>query len=327
MQQIMRFAALVALSWIVLCAEAYCDTVGEMRPEDHLVAIGPALRNLDYKGVFVYEQGGQRTNQQWVHAVRNGIEYERLLGLDGAHREVLRQRPLGCMQHSEKAIHAQLLTALTGNINAFGAYYDVALTGNDTVAGRQAYVILVKPKDEYRFGYRFFADVETHLLLGADMLDVQGNVLEKFRFIQLRIGNVAESDLAALTSSPIQMDASQCEAQGKPAVTLSNPHWVLDSPAGFTLCNQERRKQGNEEEDVLMYSDGLSHFTVFIRPQSKPSQDELMQQGGSMQRGNTLLRSESLEFNDQMYAVTIVGEIPEVTSRKVISQIKPVSAP
>lgn len=327
MQHIMRLVVLIVLSWGVLCTGAHCDTVEDMRPEAHLVAIGPALRNLDYKGVFVYEQGGQRTSQQWVHAVRNGIEYERLLGLDGAHREILRKRPLGCMQRSEKAIHAQLLTSLTGDITALGAYYDVALTGNDTVAGRQAYVILVKPKDEYRFGYRFFADVETHLLLGADMLDVKGDVLEKFRFVQLRIGNVAESDLTAITASPIQMDDSQCETQGKSVEALAASHWVLDLPAGFTLCSQERRKQENEDEDILMYSDGLSHFTVFIRHQAQPTQDELMQQGGSMRRGNTLLRSESLEFNGQMYAVTIVGEIPEVTSRKVISQIKPVSVP
>jgi sigma-E factor negative regulatory protein RseB len=292
------------------------NPVETFRPQDHLMAMSSALRQLDYKGVYAYEQGAQRSSQQWVHAVRDGVEIERLLGLDGAHREIIRQRPLGCMQSSEKAIHDHLIASLTGDIGALNMNYDINMAAPETIAGHSSVVVLIKPKDAFRFGYRMFADVETHLLLGADRLDTNGDILEKFRFLTVQIGAVKDSDLRAVTASPSQLDASRCDVPSKLPEAISPARWTLDVPAGYTLCSQEKHNQDNEQEEALMFSDGLSHFTVFIRQQAQAEQD------GKMQQGNTLLRSTTVDVGGQLYAFTVVGEIPEATAKQVMNNVK-----
>jgi sigma-E factor negative regulatory protein RseB len=286
------------------------------RPQDHLMAMSSALRQLDYKGVYAYEQGARRSSQQWVHAVRDGVEIERLLGLDGAHREIIRQRPLGCMQSSEKAIHDHLIASLSGDIGALDMNYDIDMAAPETIAGHSSVVVLIKPKDAFRFGYRMFADAETHLLLGADRLDTNGDILEKFRFLTVQIGAVKDSDLRAVTASPSRLDASRCDVPSKLPEAISPARWTLDVPAGYTLCSQEKHNQDNEQEEALMFSDGLSHFTVFIRQQVQAEQD------GQMQRGNTLLRSSTVDIDGQLYALTVVGEIPEPTAKQVMNNVK-----
>lgn len=99
---------------------------------------GSALRNLDFKGIFTYEQAGQTTTRQWVHLVRNGVEHERLLGLDGAHREVLRERPAGCLMRGAQGIQSHLSSVLAGEgVTSLQDYYALSMGEQEVVAGAQ----------------------------------------------------------------------------------------------------------------------------------------------------------------------------------------------
>lgn len=292
----------------------------EPHPEAYLIAIGQALRNLDFKGVFTYEQAGQTTAQQWVHLVRDGVEHERLLGLDGAHREVLRERPAGCLMRGAQGIQSHLSSVLAGEgVTSLQDYYALSMGKQEVVAGRAAQVVQIMARDAFRYSYRLLVDRDTQLLLGADMLDVEGGVIERFRFLSIFVGPVSEADLDPVTAAPVKLDMAQCEfLQNRKSALPVEPGavWQVDLPPGYALCHQERREQDKVREDVQMYSDGITHFTLFIRHEGVPEQD------GQLQRGNTLLRSQVIELQGRFYTVTVVGEIPGALARFVLGGIR-----
>lgn len=301
-------------------AEVGAQISGE-RPEDYLRDIGSALRHRDFKGVFLYEQGGKKTSQQWVHIVREGVEHERLLGLDGGRREVLRDRPLGCLSVEGQGIRSLLTSALSGaQASSLHSEYRLSLGNPETVAGRSVVPVNIEPQDEFRRGYRLFADKESRLLLGADTMDHAGNLLERFRFVTVLVGPVPDSDILPVTASPSRMDETRCATTAVVPVTAV-PSWVMDLPSGYALCHQEQRKQSDAAEDVMTYSDGLSHFTVFVR-QGGAGVD-----GGQLQQGNTLLRSQPLQVGELLYHVTVVGDIPDALAQRVLATIKPKTNP
>lgn len=313
-------AVLMAWQAAVMAAVVAEDTapVRGDRPEDYLRDIGSALRNLDYKGVFLYEQGGRKTSQQWVHIVRDGVEHERLLGLDGGRREVLRDRPLGCLSVEGQGIRALLSSALSDTqVNGLRDEYHLALGAPEMVAGREAIPLVIEPQDEFRRGYRLLVDKESRLLLGADTLDHAGNLLDRFRFLTILIGPVPDSDILPVTASYSRMDEARCVSSAQVSAPAALG-WTVELPTGFALCHQEQRTQAGVPEDVLTYSDGLSHFTVFIR------QGDAGLDGGQLQQGNTLLRSQSLQVGDKTYHVTVVGDVPETLMQRVLTSFKPV---
>jgi sigma-E factor negative regulatory protein RseB len=66
---------------------------------------------------------------------------------------------------------------------------------------------------------------------------------------------------------------------------------------------------------MLMFTDGLATFSVFI----EPATDTIPE--GVAQRGATLAMMTGLEFQEQLYRVTIVGEIPVITAQRIAQGI------
>lgn len=68
---------------------------------------------------------------------------------------------------------------------------------------------------------------------------------------------------------------------------------------------------------MLMFTDGLATFSVFI-----DSANEGVPEGVA-QRGATLAMMIGVEHNNQLYRITIVGEIPVVTAQRIAQGILP----
>src|SRR5205085_2402836 len=76
--------------------------------------------------------------------------------------------------------------------------YAIQLGKQGRVAGRPVQQILIRPRDSFRYGYQLWADLDTGLLLKAELVDEKGRMLEQFVFAQVSIGNKVPA--AALTS-------------------------------------------------------------------------------------------------------------------------------
>ena len=85
--------------------------------------------------------------------------------------------------------------------------------------------------------------------------------------------------------------------------------WV---PPGFAFAGQ--RKVRNQI-DMMMYTDGLTTFSVFIELAAGVTPE------GVASRGATLAVMDSLSHQGARYRVTVVGEIPVVTAQKIAQNI------
>lgn len=73
-------------------------------------------------------------------------------------------------------------------------------------------------------------------------------------------------------------------------------------------------------QQVYMYSDGLSAFSVFVEPASADVKNDT-----STQAGSTSVVSHYREVNGHMFLVTVVGEIPIMTARQIALSVEPAS--
>jgi len=315
----MSLRSLVRASGLTLALFAFWvpqgyATENEAQVQALLSQMSKAVRELNYRGLFTYEYGGSLETLRVVHAVKDGVEFERLQHLSGPEREVLRQgQAVDCLHPGDQLLRGRL-SALGENTDLY-KHYHFYIRGSERVAGREAIVVQVIPKDKYRYGYTLGIDKATGLPLKSLLIGGKKRVLERFQFVELELGPMIGKQDYQPASTRHRLADHQLSAcnQDQPA---QSEHWQITwLPEGFVLSGQ-RRSENNS--DMLMYTDGLTAFSVFIEPAAGQA---LME--GRAQRGATVAYMSQLVRNQVPYRITVVGEVPAVTAQRVAASISP----
>lgn len=293
---------------------------------DWLMKINQAARMLDYEGVFVYQHGTHLEAMRIFHKVENGSARERLVSLNGAQREIIRnKREVICywpdknsvMVEYRKADSQSFPAILPERIQDLDDYYAMRLGNVERVTGRLAQLVVVKPVDKYRYGYHLWADKETGLLLKADLLDTQGRILEQFMFTHINIGTkIPDSALAPGVSGKGMVWHREDENQ---RTNPSKPGWVATQlPKGFRLSAHISRQTLMRKRPVehLVYTDGLAAVSVFVEKRGDNSRPFML--GPSRMGAVNALGS---RVDD--YQVTTVGEVPAETIALIGGSVTP----
>ncbi|GLU32378.1 MucB/RseB C-terminal domain-containing protein [Trinickia caryophylli] len=290
--------------------------------------IAHAARQENYEGVFVYQRGTFVQSSRIAHyATRGEGEFESLESLDGKPRKLLRhdddvytflpERHLCIVERRQNKDAFPAL--LSDGDQQVLTVYDPKLLGTDRVAGIDAQVIELAPKDAYRFTYKLWADAKTGLLLREQTLDASGQVLEQVSFTQLRVGVPAEK---ARIAAGIR-NTSGWTLVRPPAepVDMEAHGWTIapDVP-GFRKIREVRRPMAARDAgapaipvDQAVFSDGLTTVSVFIEPAEKNSRKE-----GAGESGATHV----LVTRHGDYWITLLGEVPQGTLQVFASAIK-----
>ena len=194
---------------------------------------------------------------------------------------------------------------------AVQSHYDLREDGQARVAGRLTQVLLIEPKDGYRFGYRLALDKETALPLRAEMFDGQDRRLSHTLFTHIKIGSditPIEQDIAAL-----QLASSAASEKTMPSDTSSQSWHFHPLPKGYRL-NTQRLVVGPDNRSVQHYvfTDGLASLSVYVETGEDPS----MNGGASM--GATQAYGRSLNGHQ----LTAVGEVPQTTLKLLLDNAK-----
>lgn len=240
-----------------------------------LSRIASAASELNYSGTFIYQSGPIAETSRITHFVDATGEHERLEVLDGSPRQVIRNNDeVWCVFPDRKTVIADR----SGNQRSFPARLPTALsriTENyevrkgkvSRVAGFDAQLVMLQPRDGLRYGHMLWADVNSGLLLKARMVDENGGAIEQFMFSDVRIGEGIKAD----TSRPdFGKDSGwKVVAAHGAAVEVKDSGWRLATPlAGYALESVVRRPLGKDQRDVLhmVFSDGLASISVFVEP-------------------------------------------------------------
>lgn len=289
-----------------------------------------AFAELDYDGVFSYWSGGNMSSLRVVHVTKDGVEHERLVHLNGAPREIVREgeKVLCILQPGDK------LVAMGGSIPAgpfarafirdfsdVSSHYDLSMRGSGRIAGRSAVRLSVKARDEHRYGYRLWLDKETGLLLKSELMDEGHNTaLEVFQFSQVVIGS--KVDHAAL--EPEQPNGSVIDhlqvADESDSASHPDVKWHADwLPEGFEMASSDMRHAPATKQDVstLMYSDGLAAISVFVEDMPNAAATNMMTRTGATVSVTRLVHGP----DKKRHLVTVIGEVPPKTAAAIATKV------
>lgn len=277
--------------------------------------------SLNYQGSFTYEHPNSAILQGFrvSHWVVDGVEHERLLYLSGPEREIVRHgQELDCFSPGDQLLQGRL-SGIGSKLVGVDELYQFQVRYSERVAGRQTTVLEVIPRDAYRYGYILSVDQETGLVLKSLLIDGSSGtsrVLERYQFLELNL----QPDIAQLQGAPAAklQRVSDGRVQTCNQTQSTKPqNWDLRwIPPGFAFAGQQTVRDGI---DMLMYTDGLTTFSVFIEPVTAAPPE------GVGQRGATLVYGAKVMRDDKPYRLTVVGEIPIAAAEQVAAGVEPIS--
>jgi sigma-E factor negative regulatory protein RseB len=308
----------LAIAFGLAAAPALADS-----GQDWLARMGTALSNASYVGEFVSESAGRTERFAITHRVRDGVVSERLVSLSGHGRELVRENDevVAYLPDQKLAIierrsgRSDLLGALPQFEGRMASWYKVDWVGRETldIFGPTA-VVAVRPVDGYRFGYRLWIDVDSHMPVRSDLSDGSGRVIERLRFTQLRF----EDDIPDSAFEPALDRRKLRWVRQSPQVDDEAPAWrAANVPPGFRLSASGLQALAGPSAPVghLVYSDGLATVSVFIRlPQAGQAPSDGMSRSGVASAFTTVVDG---------HQITVVGEVPPATAKVIAGALRP----
>ncbi len=281
-----------------------------------LQRMNQASRSLSFSGVFVYQAQGRTETSRIVRLIDGSGEHERLEALDGAPREVLRHNEsVQCFLPADKilvldrAIQARQPGRLVSRPAALDDVYALRLGEPGRVAGREAQVLYLEPRDEFRYGHQLWIDTSTGLLLKSRMTAGAGSVLEQFAFTEMNPDVPIEHD--RFKPQTVKTSGWRVINVAGEDVRPEDIPWVFRKmPPGFKQVALMYRKLHRDDALAIhaAFSDGFANVSVFIEPQVQgrsPSASSLLGPVGAYRR----------TMGDQL--VTVLGEVPAQTLKLI----------
>jgi sigma-E factor negative regulatory protein RseB len=309
-------------------------------PREWLEKMNRALATRNYDGTFFHLSGGRVETMRIVHRVRAGRVTERLVSLDGSGREFVRNNDeLTCYlpdQHTVLVEPRQDRGPFLGSLPQFGAdvneFYRFESLPNSRVLGRSAHVIMVNPKDQFRFGYRIWLDDNTAMPLKTQLCDSRGQVIEQILFARLDMPeNIPDIDLTPAVRTEGMRWVRQGASHDSPSPALSG-YRATELPPGFRLTVSGEQTLGGATEPAthLVYSDGLATVSVFVEAPREPNSgtdDKPRAPAEPPMQGLARVGS-GYAFSTmvQGHQVTAVGEVPAQTVEFIAHSVKSFSS-
>lgn len=285
---------------------------------------GQAAHKLNYKGIFVYQAGGSVSSMRITHMNYADGEFARVISLDGAPREVLRQGNDVVIYNSrnEKVLidkrraPSAFPAMLPGLADWLKSSYQARMAGEERIGERDGLIIHLEPRDRYRYGYRFSVDREFGLLLKSVMLNEHNDIVEQVAFNQLSLMNNDEGmDWFRPNIDRGKTYEMQPEEQVAPTLVQGEGWALAQLPPGYRKVEQVRRSLPGKPAPVdhLVFSDGLASVSLFIEALGKNSAPKL----GHATQGATNVYASVMGG----YQVIVVGEVPQATVRKIAEAV------
>lgn len=316
--KIVRFWLAIPVVLLVLLGPRYSLAASDTQSAFNLLAnMSRALREADYRGLFTYEYGGALKTMRITHQVADGLEYEFLEHLNGPPLRVERGGvSTDCLSPADQVLRG-LIPELGDNNQGLNQHYHFRFLDDERIAERTVRVLQVIPRDAYRYGYTLSIDRETSLPLASMTLNARNRALERLQFSSLEL--VPTDEWIELVNAETRVKRPQwpqCGNGDDAGQFAWQATWV---PSGFLRAGQQTIEGVGE---VVLYTDGLASFSVFVRPMNRSVTAQ-----GRAQRGATVAYMKQLEFDSVPYTVTVVGEVPARTAQRVAYSVALLEAP
>jgi len=295
--------------WLLFCLSLFSLGVHADELDKWLQKMKQAMMSSNYEGILIIRHDDQMQSLQIKHGMnpQQGM-WESIDSLNGEARQIMRANGLVTTVFPERKLLTVSRYSLASPMHPqvpddqkkFRQHYNVTLVGQDRVANKLARILDVSPKDQYRYGFRFWLEENSGLLLKCDLKSADGKIIEQLMYSQLTL----------LEQPPQQesfenKDGFKVINMDEHRVTLADsPLSITQLPAGFEMVQASRQPAMHGEGDVhhLVFSDGMASVSVFMQKQNphKKTYEGLSKMGAV----NVMIRP----LGD--YQLTVLGEVP-----------------
>lgn len=280
-----------------------------------LMRMHEASRRRAYTGTFVVSSAtGSLTSARIWHVCEGDQQVERVEALSGAPRSTFRRNdqvitfiPQAKLARTERreslGLFPELLASADSSIPEF---YQARQIGNDRVAGFDADVVELRPRDALRYGYRVWSEKKSGLVVKLQTLDADSRVLEQAAFSELQLDVPVRAD--QITRMMANTEGYRIERDEPVKTTALTEGWLLKTAvAGFKPIGCYRRPAAERGAGTLqwIFSDGLASVSLFV----EPFEAKRHTQEGTLAMGAT----QTLTRRLQAWWLTAVGEVPSQT--------------
>ncbi len=295
---------------------------GELGISDWLLRMHEASRKRAYIGTFVVSSGANMSSARIWHVCDGDLQMERVESLSGAPRSTFRrnEQVITFLPDSKTALSERreslglfpdLLKSADSSIELF---YAAKQTGSERVAGFDADMVVLQPKDGLRFGYRVWSEKKSGLVVKLQTLDVDGRVVEQAAFSELQLD--APVSMGKLTQMMGNTEGYRVEKPELVKTTAIAEGWTMKSTvAGFKPMSCYKRPvsapDGTNPESTMqwIFSDGLASVSLFVEAFDRRRHVH----EGSMTMGATSTMTRRLSDKTGDWWLTVVGEVPRNT--------------
>ena len=290
--------------------------------EEWIGKMRAAATQESYRGVFMFSRGKMSSSMRVVHRFHQGEEQERLTQLDGEMGEILRRgNEVMCLINGQTLVQLDKQEFENPVSSAFEgfmpghAHYFVHKRGYERVVDRSSVKLEISAKDAQRYSYQLWLDQSSGLLLKSQVIGLKGQALESFQFTQLELPADTRDE-----EFTFDLDNEVVSHRSLP-MSEKDVRWPerLAWEAGFIPPGFMHVEASKTNGNVILFSDGLANYTVFVELKGKQELPE-----GASVVGATVIYIAPLMYNEKQYTVTVVGEIPPMTAMNVAKGVRPV---
>jgi len=312
---------------LVLCAVGSAGLAAAQQPAERgvtewLMRMHEAARLRSYVGTFVVSSSGGAMSSARIWHIGDAVQQvERVEVLTGAPRSTFRRndevttflpehRVVRTERRESLGLFPGLLKSPDSSIQEF---YSARRVGVDRVAGFDADIVQLAPRDGLRFGYRLWSEKRSGLVIKMQTLDGEGNVLEQAAFSELQLDTPLRADkLAQMMQPPQGWRVERADAVKTDAAAEG---WALRSAvAGFKPMSCYKRPAGPPGAIHWVFSDGLASVSLFVEPYDR----QRHAQEGLFASGATQTLARRLED----WWLTVVGEVPPQTLKSFAQSLE-----
>ncbi len=271
-----------------------------------------SMKKRSYIGILVQSTAQGMGSARIWHACDAGQQIERVETLTGAPRSTFRHNDKQVTFFPElKLARVEIRENISGfpdllkpGAGSIPEFYSLQSLGAERVAGLDADIVQLNPKDTLRYAYRIWTEKKSGLVVKLQTLDGIGMVLEQAAFSELQLD--APVKMAKLHS---MMEATEGYKVEKPELvktTAAAEGWLLKSAVpGFKALSCFKRSNQADSTMQWIFSDGLATVSLFVEnfDKSRHIKEGVVTQGATQ----TLLK------RMDGYWLTAVGEVPAQT--------------
>ena len=306
---------------ITLSGQVYA---AEQSVLESLMRMQNALHDLNYQGTLIYFQNGTVQPMRVLHQSTESGEREKLINLNGEPIEIIRADDIvTCYWPDKKEATVgkrhhdwNILSRLVKNdFSSLQKLYEFVEESNDRIAGHTTRRILIKPRDQLRYGYRLWLDSDTSLLLKSALLGVNGQAIEQAMFTDISVVDRIPDESILPSFSREQFNWLEQGGVSESQMD-NNKSWKFEAlPEGFTISAHDAKKLPEDERptDYWIATDGLATVSVYAE---KVADREETFMGFSHSGAMNIfgLPVDGLQ-------ITAVGEVPEHTVEMIARSI------